>query len=42
MSIRVFGKEADVAAVNRIILKLLGVYLLTIFPWLVSIMYGGG
>ena len=42
MSIRVFGKEEDVAEINRIILKLLGVYLLTIFPWLVSIMYGGG
>ena len=41
MSIRIFGRNADVAAINRTILLLLGVYLLAVFPWLVSTAYGG-
>ena len=41
MSIRLFGANADLAAINKTILLLLGTYLLVGFPWLVSTVYGG-
>jgi len=41
LSIRLFGRKADVGAINRVILVTLSVYLVTVYPWLISTMYAG-
>jgi hypothetical protein len=41
LSISALGRRAGVSEINRAILLMLGLYLLTIYPWLISTMYAG-